>query len=204
MSELLPRNATTLERKLADTAADALDGVLIPLRDFHDPAKCAPELLPFLAWERSVDRWDSTWSVGTKRAVTVASYFVHRKKGTIGALRRVVEPLGFLIRVIEWHETNPPGPRGTFKLDIGVLDTGISEAMYQELERLIDDAKPVSRHLTGLAISMEVRGSVYQPAVALLGDELTVYPYTPEDIVVSGALASRGAAHIVDTLTVSQ
>ena len=30
---------------------------------------------------------------------------------------------------------------GAFKLDVGVLDTGITELMYAELERLIDDAK---------------------------------------------------------------
>ncbi|WP_247392579.1 phage tail protein I, partial [Ralstonia pseudosolanacearum] len=167
-------------------------------------ATCPAELLPFLAWSFSVDRWNPAWPLATKRAVTAASYFVHRKKGTIGALRRAVEPLGFLIRVIEWWQTNPPGPRGSFRLDVGVLQTGIDEAMYAELERLIDDAKPCSRPMLGLQISIEARGTQATSAAAYLGDVLTVYPYSPPDIVVSGTAPVSGASHDIDTLTVSQ
>ena len=54
----------------------------------------------------------------------------------------------------------PLGTPGTFRLDVGVLDTGITDAMFQEMERLIADAKPVSRHLTGLALYLESRGQV--------------------------------------------
>ncbi len=169
-----------------------------------NPATCPAELLPFLAWAFSVDRWDPAWPLTTKRSVTAASFAIHRKKGTISALRRVVEPLGFHIRVTEWWQMVPEGPRATFRLNVGVPDTGLTEEMYAELERLIDDAKPVSRHMSGLAISMETRGTVYQSAAALLGDELTVYPYIAEEIIVCGLTRAFGAAHTVDTLTVSQ
>ncbi|MGC5887864.1 phage tail protein I [Ralstonia pseudosolanacearum] len=200
---LLPPNATPLERRAAQAGA-RIERVPVPLRDLWNPATCPAELLPFLAWSFSVDRWNPAWPLATKRAVTAASYFVHRKKGTIGALRRAVEPLGYLIRVIEWWQTNPPGPRGSFRLDVGVLQTGIDEAMYAELERLIDDAKPCSRPMLGLQISLEVRGTQATSAAAYLGDVLTVYPYEPPDIVVSGAAAVSAASHAIDTLTVTQ
>jgi phage tail P2-like protein len=201
VDNLLPPNATPLERRLAEVGA-AIASVPVPVRDVWNPDTCPVEFLPFLAAAFSVDRWDANWTEKTKRAVIKASYFVHKQKGTIGALRRVVEPLGFLIRVLEWWETNPPGPRGTFRLDIGVLDTGITEEMYLELERLIDDAKPLTRHLLGLAISVEVRGTRYVGAASYLGDELTVYPYTPTVIVSAGQWSTTGAAHLIDTLTV--
>lgn len=201
VANLLPPNTTQLERSLALACAE-IDNIPVPLRDLWNPDKCPVAFLPFLAWQFSVDRWDANWSVATKRSVIKAAFFVHKKKGTIGALRRVVEPLGFLIRVLEWWQTTPPGPRGTFRLDIGVLDTGITEEMYQELERLIDDAKPLSRHLLGLAISMEVRGRVRTSVAVYLGDELTVYPYTPEMIATVGRLGAGLAAHVIDTLTV--
>jgi phage tail P2-like protein len=201
MSNLLPPNATTLERNLAAAAA-AIEGVPVPLRDLWNPDTCPLAWLPFLAVAFSVDRWDPTWSEKTKRGVIKAAYFVHKKKGTIGALRRVVEPLGYLIRVVEWWQINPPGPRGTFRLDIGVLDTGITEEMYLELERLIDDAKPLTRHMLGLAISVEVRGTEYIGAASYLGDELTVYPYTPTLITTTGGWTTAGATHVIDTLTV--
>ncbi|MFV8596645.1 phage tail protein I [Ralstonia pseudosolanacearum] len=200
---LLPPNATPLERRAAQAGA-RIERVPVPLRDLWNPATCPAELLPFLAWSFSVDRWNPAWPLATKRAVTAAAYFVHRKKGTIGALRRAVEPLGYLIRVIEWWQTNPPGPRGSFRLEVGVLQTGIDEAMYAELERLIDDAKPCSRPMLGLQISIEARGTQATSAAAYLGDVLTVYPYSPPDIVVSGTAPVSGASHDIDTLTVSQ
>lgn len=201
MSNLLPPNATILERNLAAAAA-AIEGVPVPLRDLWNPDACPVAWLPFLAFAFSVDRWDMNWSEKTKRAVIKAAYFVHKKKGTIGALRRVVEPLGYLIRVLEWWQIDPPGPRGTFQLDIGVLDTGITEEMYLELERLIDDAKPLARHMLGMAISVEVRGTEYIGASAYLGDELTVYPYTPREIVSSLTWGTKGSTHMIDTITV--
>lgn len=201
MNNLLPQNATALERNLA-TAGAAIAEIPVPIRDLVNPNTCPVSVLPFLAWDLSVDRWDPNWSVATKRAAIKASYFVHKQKGTIGAIRRVVEPLGFLIRVVEWWETAPAGPRGTFALEVGVLETGITEEMYGELERLIDDAKPVSRHMTGLAISLESRIQEYIGVAAYLGDELTVYPYAPGPIEVSARYGTSAAEHTVDTMTI--
>lgn len=76
-------------------------------------------------------------------------------------------------------------------MKVGVLDTGITEEMYQELERLIDDAKPVSRHLTGLAISLESKGDLNIGVALYEGDEIDVYPPVMRDIEVTG-IASNG------------
>ncbi len=114
------------------------------------------------------------WPEATKRAVIRDAYFIHCHKGTIGAIRRVVEPLGYLINVTEWWETSDPP--GTFRLDIGVLESGITEAMYQEMERLIADAKPASRHLIGLNITRDIPGYLFVGGVAYDGDVITVYP----------------------------
>lgn len=199
--DLLPPSATTLERNAARATADALS-LPVRLRDLWQPADCPAALLPYLAWAFSVDRWSPTWSVATKRAVIEAAWDVHKRKGTIGAIRRVVEPLGNLIEVVEWFDESPEATPGTFRLRIGVLDTGITDEMYQELERLIADAKPLTRHLTGLAISLESRGTIHVGAAAYLGDELTVYPWTGEDIVVTGMARFAGGQHLIDTLTV--
>lgn len=198
---LLPAGSSALERAAASALAAAMD-LPVPLRDLWSPDRCPLKLLPYLAWALSVDRWDEAWPEKTKRDVTRAAFFVHQHKGTIGALRRVVEPLGYLIEVIEWWQNQPAGPRGTFRLNVGVLETGITDEMYQELERVIDDAKPLSRHLVGLAISLESRGLVYVGAAAYLGDELTVYPYTPSEIVVTGTTGVGGSSHIIDTMSI--
>lgn len=197
---LLPAGSSALEVAAA-TALAALEQVPVPLRTIWNPDTCPLELLPYLAWAFSVDRWDENWAEESKRSAVRGSWFVHKHKGTIGALRRVVEPLGYLIRVREWWQTHERP--GTFRLDIGVLETGITAEMYQELERLINDAKPVSRHLSGLSINLEATGSVPVSAASYDGSELTVYPYFPEKITVSGLATTGSAVHLIDNVRVN-
>ncbi|WP_033046571.1 phage tail protein I [Pseudomonas fluorescens] len=198
---LLPSNSTPLERQAAQALAQ-IQRVPIPLRTLYNPDLCPLPLLPYLAWAFSVDRWDSKWTEAAKRAAIRSAYYIHSRKGTIGSLRRVVEPLGYLIEIIEWWQTVPVGPRATFKLKVGVLDTGITEEMYQELTWLIDDAKPLTRHLTGLAISLETTGSVHIGACVTEGDEIDIYPPTQRDIEVTGYIHQGGREHQIDTMDI--
>lgn len=180
---LLPPNASELERLAAEALAQ-IQRVPVPLRDLWNPDTCPVDLLPYLAWAFSVDRWSSAWPERAKRDAIRAAYFIHAHKGTIGALRRVVEPLGYLIRITEWWQQVPEGVPGTFSLEIGVLETGISEETYESLSLLIDDAKPVSRHLIGLDISLETHLTRYVGVTVIDGDELDVYPWENADIDV--------------------
>jgi phage tail P2-like protein len=197
---LLPVGSSPLEVAAAAACAE-LTAVPVPLRDLWNPQTCPAKFLPYLAWAFSVDRWDESWPEATKRGVIQSAYFIHTHKGTISAIRRVVEPLGYVINISEWWETN--SPPGTFRLDIGVLESGITEEMYQEMERLIDGAKPCSRHLTGLSINLDVGGVSPVAVGSYSGDLLTVYPYTPESITVTGLGYSGAAIHIIDTVRVN-
>lgn len=199
--QLLPGNSTQLEQ-LAAQALAQIQRVPIPLRQLCNPDTCPLELLPYLAWAFSVDRWDSKWTETSKRSAIRSSHFIHSRKGTIGALRRVVEPLGYLIEVLEWWQTTPNGVPGTFSIKVGVLDTGITEEMYQELTWLIDDARPVTRHLTGLAINLETQGYLNIAVALYEGDEIDVYPPVMRDIEVTGAFGVVGREHSIDTLDV--
>lgn len=199
MASLLPHNSTPLERALEAATEEVLP---VPLRDLHNPDTCPMNVLPYLAWECSVDRWDQKWSEAAKRAAIRSSFYVHAHKGTIGALRRVVEPQGYLLEVLEWWQTVPEGVPGTFALKVGVLDTGITEEMYEELTWLIDDAKPLSRHLTGLAISLETAGVMTVAASIYDGDEIDIYPPAQRDIEVSGSFGMGGRETTIDELDI--
>ncbi|QYX51511.1 phage tail protein I [Pseudomonas sp. S07E 245] len=199
---LLPGNATTLER-LAAEALGQIERVPVPIRDLISPERCPVHLLPYLAWAFSVDRWDSNWPESAKRRAIRSAFFIHARKGTIGALRRVVEPLGYLIEVVEWFSTVPEGVPGTFGLKIGVLETGITEEMYQELSWLIEDAKPLTRHLTTLTISLETSGHFYLGGSIQDGDVLDVYPPIQRDIEVTGTIGRGGREHTIDTLDIA-
>ncbi len=199
-NRLLPVGSSVLEVAAAKAAAD-IERVPVPLRTLWNWRTCPVKLLPYLAWALSVDRWDESWPEATKRNVIASSFYVHQHKGTISALRRVVEPLGYLIEVKEWWELNEEP--GTFRLVVGVLDTGITDEMFIELERLIEGAKPASRHLTGLAISLSTTGPAWVGAGCYDGDLLTVYPYTAEEIVVGGTMYPASVIHLIDNLRVS-
>ncbi|EPN1312401.1 phage tail protein I [Enterobacter kobei] len=172
-NSLLPPSASDFMRN-AEKVTEKITDIPVMLRTLWNADTCPVNLLPYLAWALSVDRWDKDWPEQTKRQSIRDAWLIHRHKGTIGALRRVVEPLGYIINVTEWWEANDPP--GTFRLDIGLLESGITEEMYYEMERLIADAKPASRHLIGLNIIQDIPGYLYTGALTYDGDIITVYP----------------------------
>lgn len=200
MNSLLPKSASVLERRLAEACSDMAD-LSVPLRDLWNPASCPVSFLPYLAWAFSVDRWDESWEESVKRQIVKDAFYIHQHKGTTSAIRRVVEPFGFLIRIIEWWQTGEAP--GTFRLDIGVQDKGITEETYAELERLISDAKPCSRHLIGMSINLQTNGVTVIGAANYLGDEITVYPYINEVILSAGTDYLGSAIHLIDTMRVN-
>lgn len=197
---LLPHNSTPLERGVEAAAVEAPS---IPLRALYHPDNCPPHLLYQLAWAWSVDRWDDTWSEAVKRSVIRSAFYIHAHKGTIGALRRVVEPFGYLIEIVEWWQLHPEGVPGTFALKVGVSNGGISEETYRELSALLDDARPVSRPMVGLEISLESLGGFYIGGSVSDGDVLDVYPPIPRDIEVTGQIGRGGREHTIDTLDIA-
>ncbi|HIA5802731.1 TPA: phage tail protein I [Escherichia coli] len=199
-NDLLPPSASRMERVAARVCA-SLGEVPVPLRQLWNPWTCRADLLPYLAWAFSVDRWDEAWPINTKRKAVADAFYLHKYKGTTGAMRRVVEPFGFFIRVNEWWniDTAP----GTFTLDIGVEDQGITEDTYLELERLISDAKPCSRHMIGMSINLQTSGPHWVGAASYLGEEITTYPYINETIISGGTAHEGGAVHVIDTMRVN-
>ena len=172
-SSLLPSNRTPLEQALAQVSMERPD---LPdvLRRMISPATCPVELLPWLAIQRSVDRWDPTWSEAIKRKVVKDSFEVHQRKGTVAALRQVVEPFADLIDITEWHQLEPMGVPGTFSMSLALFESGLTEQGLAELERIIGDTKPISRHLVGLSITYSPKGELFLGGSIFTGDEMVI------------------------------
>ncbi|EMI0368563.1 phage tail protein I [Serratia marcescens] len=173
MNSLLPPGSSQLERRAAEACAGISD-LSVPLRDLWNPARCPVKFLPYLAWAFSVDRWDEKWTAAEKRKAVTDAFYIHRRKGTVAAIRRVIEAMGFSMSIAEWWEV--ADPRGTFRLTIDVNDVGITDEIVRELERLIGDARPVSRHIAGLNIKTVTSGKIYSAVASYCGEILTVYP----------------------------
>ncbi|EAW1193778.1 phage tail protein I [Salmonella enterica] len=170
-NSLLPPSASGFMRS-TEQASTRLDAIPVDLRKLWNPDECPVALLPYLAWAMSVDRWDKNWPEQVKRDVIKASWAVHRKKGTRAAIRDAIEPLGYNTQIVEWWENG--GEPGTFTLEVSVIDHGVTPEMQLEIERLVQGAKPVSRHIADLRISQEILVQFFMAALLLDGDTSTL------------------------------
>lgn len=181
-SILLPPGSSELEKRLAAACA-SISGLDVTLRDLWNPWRCPAQFLPYLAWAFSVDRWEETWSEDAKRKAVSDSFWIHKRKGTVAAVRRVIEALGYLMTVKEWWSVGDAP--GTFRLDIDLNGMGITETMNAELERIIGDAKPVSRHISQLIVSSKYTCTIWAGISEISGDIIAIYPpdYEPDDSI---------------------
>ena len=180
MNSLLPPGSSPLERRAAQACA-AVSDLNVPLRDLWNPDKCPIVFLPYLAWAFSVDRWDEKWPAEEKRKAVKDAFYIHRRKGTVAAIRRVIENMGYSMSIEEWWQVADPA--GTFRLTIDVMEVGITDEVVSELERVIGDAKPVSRHTSQISLSVSTRGDVFTAAAVCDGEIINVYPsgYEPKE-----------------------
>lgn len=185
---LLPPSASAWMRN-AETATAKLSGITVAIRTLWTPTTCPVDLLPYLAWALSVDRWDKDWPAERKIASIQQSYWIHRRKGTRAAIRRVIESMGFSATFAEWFDVGDEP--GTFRLEVDVNDVGLTPKTLDELNRLIGDAKPVSRHLAQMTIATSSWGYARIGMAACDGEVITVYPlgYEPEDSIYYNGIA---------------
>lgn len=178
-SSPLPPGSSALERRLAQ-ACSGISDLNVPLRDLWNPWKCPAKFLPYLAWAFSVDCWEETWTEIAKRQAVSDAFWIHQRKGTVAAVKRVIEGLGYSMTLDEWWTVADPA--GTFRLEIDLNDIGITEPMIYELERIIGDAKPVSRHISQLTLSASAYCTAHIGAAMVDGEVITVYPqnYSPD------------------------
>jgi phage tail P2-like protein len=155
---LLPPNTTRLERTL--TQAATAQPLPVPIDTLWDPARCPDTLLPWLAWTLRVEDWDPAWSEARKRAVVAEAISIHRMRGTVAAVRRVLRLAGFgEARVVErWgvkfrdgtitrdgSETRAAADHwAEYRV---ILDRPITAAQAVFVRRLIERAAPARCHL---------------------------------------------------------
>ncbi|WP_139531133.1 phage tail protein I [Klebsiella michiganensis] len=191
-NSLMAIGSSVLEQRAAEACA-VISDLSVPLRDLWNPWKCPAKFLPYLAWAFSVDRWEEAWTETAKRQAISDAFWIHQRKGTVAAIRRVIEGMGYAISVTEWWEVADPA--GTFRLAVDLNDIGITEDMLKDLERLIAETKPVSRHLAQLNMTATITGNILAGAAHCIGEVITVYPAEYEaqsDIRYNGVISHDG------------
>lgn len=144
MTDLLPLNATPLERAV-DGASARLDEVDVPVGDLWSPARCPLALLPWLAWTLGVETWDPDWPEETKRQFVAEAFAVHREKGTPAAIRRVLRLIGAVYELVE----GPAGGLARMTARVTIFNSeSIALDSLADVQAALDRAKRASLHLT--------------------------------------------------------
>lgn len=190
MSDLLPPNATPQERSISRSVDRP---VPVPVRTLWNPATCPEGILPWLAWSLSVDEWDAAWPIDRKRAAIAASVETHRRKGTIGALRRALQSLGYEVEIDE-----TTGEAYTFRLLFKVgegsaggalIDTAVTEATAIALRQ--KNARSALAGTQYLASNGATGGPIIA-ATQLSGSETDVEEFTgpiaPDELELTGTI----------------
>jgi len=191
---LLPPNATELEKALARCAARVSSlGVTAKMLALWNPATCPAATLPWLAQALHVDEWSETWTEAQKRAVIAASVATHKRKGTIGALKRALAALGYEVVVDE--DTGIPF---TFRLAFDLNQTGVlGTDTFAAARRVAMANKNARSKLLAVRSSMTATAGVYGAVAHHRAQTVTVdageYDFTLTAVVTGGGSFLTGA-----------
>ena len=142
--DLLPPNATPLERAV-DAASARLDELEVPVRHLWNPRRCPLALLPWLAVTLGVETWDPGWPELLKRQACAEAFEVHREKGTVAAVRRVLRLIGAVYDYVE----GPNGGLAPMTAKVSILNShSIALDNVGEVRAALDRAKRASVRLT--------------------------------------------------------
>ena len=166
LDSILPVTSTQMEVDLLAAFQEVLNDLVlqefgsdnalaIPVRHLWNPDTSPTAFLPYLACAMSVDADISLFTETQQRELIRTSFEVHRRKGTVGSIKRVVEALGWDIADDGFVE----GRRDTTDMDMIVRENGgwaqftieimntIPIAQAREAFKLVQNISPVSRRL---------------------------------------------------------
>lgn len=200
---LLPPNATKLLRDLESVFGKSFD---LPALNRYviNPDLAPTHILPWLAWGLSVDDWNDEWSDEVKKNVIKSSIEVHRKKGTIGALKRALVALNYQnIKIEEWFQYS--GKPYHFKVNFEVIEAGFDFFSLSEIERVVKNNKNVRSYLEDLKAYLTTKPALVSVGIILVSKDITeLYPkiYKSDDFLTNQNLAQHlGVSFISKELT---
>jgi phage tail P2-like protein len=187
MSDLLPANSTRFERALATAITEPIAAIPDPFRTIWDADTCPLALLPWLAWAFSVDRWDTNWSEAQKRGAVRASMSIHRRKGTVGALKESLGALGHELDVREWHQLEPvKGDPYTFSVRVTVDQEGVPDpAAFDNIVSVAEATKNVRSRLVSVDVLGRTTAAICFAGASACGETVSLTSYSDHATVIS-------------------
>lgn len=148
---LLPSNATFLERVLEAARDQDIDPDVI--RGVADSARCPTHFLPWLGWALKVEGWEAANTEEQQRGLTREAIPIHKTKGTVGAIRRVLKAVRVNADYKDWREI-PNAVPYTFQITAWANENRegegsiISPQLGERIRALVDVTKNERSHYT--------------------------------------------------------
>jgi phage tail P2-like protein len=146
VNSLLPPNATPLENAVGLVLARISD-VPRPLEALWSATDCPLVALPWLGWGLSVDVWRLNWTEAQKRDAVATAIPEARRKGTVGAVRRVMAVYDSQLSLKRWWEYG--GIPHTFTVTLPLDGNGGARStarFARDLHEDITRVKPARSH----------------------------------------------------------
>lgn len=206
MTDALPKTilaptATSAERAIDRANAKTLEALPVNLiRWVKNPDLCPVELLPWLAWEYSVDTWNTDWTEQEKRDAIKRAPFIHRHRGTVAAVRRALVDSPFGTDIIQWFEQTPPGDPYTFRLNVEQKDLAVSMLDHEDLKHAVMRAKNL-RSWFSVHVFGRKEGVVYGAGYLLASEVITTRIFASQIILnPTELIMSPGKSSVVDVV----
>ena len=167
--DLLPINATTLERSLS-IACTRLHKIPTNVNQVWDALWDKQQLeqfetlAPWLAWALSVNFWQEGWSLEQKQLAISQSMQAHTSRGSLKAVADAVNTVLSLhsptlndfskaFSIKEWWQQEEPEMQKPMTFSVTLLRSAfaggaLQGSLYQDLKQAIDAAKPLTTSYT--------------------------------------------------------
>lgn len=158
---LLPASSTKLEVDIANMFVNYTDNLLkvqrntdgtpvVPARVMWNIDRCASEFLPYLALALGIDLNVLKFSDDQIRNILKISFEIHRLKGTVGSIVKLVEGLGYTVTKIDEGDRDVNAELGDWALYRVHITSPVPLVLGPPLTALIKQYAPVRSKLVSV------------------------------------------------------
>lgn len=147
------------------------------------PKLADEKYLPYLAHSHQVAFWSNELTLDEKRAIIDHSILLHRKKGTLFALKEVLKKLNIDVKFYEWFEY--AGLPYHFKIDVDFLNRPVEDKDLKIIEEFVDIYKNTKSILELINIKIKTQLKEKYAVATLTGESIELYPYVVKNIEIS-------------------
>ncbi|WP_292065997.1 phage tail protein I [Brevundimonas sp. UBA7664] len=143
---LQPPNTRKGDRAL-ELASARLAAVPVVFPVVWNPETCPADLLPWLGWGLSIDIWDPAWPEETKRQMIAQAIERQRRKGSVAAVREVLDAFAVGLSIHEWFNTGLPPYTFEVRLPVEGGETPLASFIEKVADQVVR-VKPARAHFT--------------------------------------------------------